>query len=129
MKKPLLLIIDDDALMVDLVSSIGEEAGFEACQTTNSEDFQHAWLSNPPRAIIMDIVMPDMDGMALLLWLSQHNCTTPIILMSGYEGKYLGLAEKLGTATGKNIIGTLDKPFTIDKLEALLEKALQVSKN
>ncbi|PCI37798.1 MAG: hypothetical protein COB46_12895 [Rhodospirillaceae bacterium] len=129
MNKPLLLIVDDDALMVDLVSSIGEDAGFDICQTTNSEAFQQAWLTNPPRAIIMDIVMPGMDGMALLLWLSEQNCTTPIILMSGYAGKYLGLAEKLGTATGENIIGTLDKPFNIDKLEVLLEKALQVSES
>ena len=117
MSKPLLLIIDDDALMVDLVSSVAEGAGFDA------EAFQKAWLTKPPAAIIMDIVMPRMDGMALLLWLSEHNCTTPIILMSGYEGKYLNMAEKLGTATGDNIIGTLDKPFNISELETLLQKA------
>jgi len=114
-------------LMVDLVSNVGESAGFEVYATNNAADFQKAWVKFNPSVIVMDLVMPEMDGIALLTWLSEQSCSAPIILMSGYDGKYLAMAEHLGTAKGGTIMGTLAKPFKIDELKAMLKETLTLS--
>lgn len=124
MTKPLLMVVDDDPKMLDVVAEVGELSGFKVLALSSVADFQQAWAENAPSVIVMDIVMPDMDGNELLMWLGERKYRAPIILMSGYDGKHLGLAECLGTTYGDTIIGKLAKPFKINDLEALLKKAL-----
>ena len=124
MTKPLLMVVDDDPEMVNLVADVGMTSGFEVLQYLNARAFQEALITNTPTVIIMDIVMPKIEGVELLKWLAEQGCTAPIIIMSGYDGKYLTFTERLGSATGSHILGTLTKPFKIEDLEALLKEAL-----
>jgi hypothetical protein len=57
-------------------------------------------------------------------WLVERNCPSSIILMSGYGGKYIGLADKLGSARGANIVGTLTKPMGLEELKTMLKKIM-----
>lgn len=128
MTKPLLIAVDDDPGMAKLVKNAGELAGFDVRITTSVTEFQGVWEENNPSIILMDIIMPDMDGVELLMWLAEQKCSAPIILMSGYEGKFLKMAEHLGTAKGDNVIGTLTKPFKVDELEVMLKDVLAASR-
>ena len=124
MSKPLLLIVDDQPSMGELVADVAEDLGFDTITTANAKQFQTAYLESDPLAIVMDIVMPDMDGNELLEWLANKNSHTPVVIMSGFEGKYVELAQMLAVERGAIVIGTLVKPFLIEELEMLLNEIL-----
>ena len=124
MTKPKILVVDDEPLMTNMISEVGELGGFDVIETNSAKEFQSAWQVHDPTVVIMDIIMPDMDGVELLKWLSEDKCLTPIILMSGYDKNYLESASTVGTKKGNTIIGTLTIPFQLAELEALLKEAL-----
>ena len=124
MTKPILLIIDDEQDMAEYVGEIAEPLGFDVIISTSAREFQQNYTATQPSVIVMDIVIPEMDGIELIDWLAEINCTVPIILMSGYNAFYLEMAEKLGNRKSCNIIGTLIKPFTSEELEPFLQQTL-----
>ena len=127
MSKPLLVVVDDEPDIAAFVGDVGEFIGFDVVTTYSSRQFQQACLSTPPSAIVMDIVMPDIDGIELIGWLSEQKISAPIIIMSGYDG-YIGMTELLGEKQGLTIVGTLTKPFRIDDIEPLLLKIIDPKK-
>jgi len=122
--KPTILVVDDEPLMTSIVSEVGELGGFDVIETNSASEFQSAWQDHDPTVVVMDIIMPDMDGVELLKWLSEQKCLTPIILMSEYDKNYMEMASTVGTKKGNTIVGTLIKPFQIAELEALLQNSL-----
>ena len=124
MTKPLLIIVDDDRDMAEFVCDVGEDLGFEVKICTSAKEFQAAYSLKIPTGIVMDIVMPDMDGNELLKWLVDQGCITPIVIMSGYGGKYMAAAEKLGKSLGASGAGTLPKPIRVDDLEPVLQEII-----
>ena len=70
----------------------------------------------------MDIVMPDMDGVELLSKLAELKADCPIIVMSGYDGKYLDSVSLIAEAKGLTVLGTLRKPFAVRDLEKLVAR-------
>lgn len=125
MSKPLLIVVDDEPNMVKLVQYVAENIGFEVCTASSAREFQEIWDKTEPSAIVMDIIMPGMDGHELLQWLVEQGCTAPILLMSGYDGKYLRSAETLGKMRGASIVDTLSKPFRVDDVETKLKQILE----
>ena len=116
-----ILIIDDDIDLAETISIFVEILGFEPVVVNSCKDAQMVLAEINPAVIITDIVMPDMDGIELLKWFAENNYTNPIILMSGYDGKYLGSTKSLALARGCSIIGTLCKPFTLNDLEKIFK--------
>ena len=125
MTKPLLIVVDDEPEMAEFVGDVGESLGFEVRTATSAKGFQEIWLASEASAVVMDVVMPDMDGNELLQWLTEHDCTVPIILTSGYQGKYLGPAAKLGRLRDALVVATLRKPIRFRDLDAQLNGILR----
>lgn len=122
MTKPLLWIVDDEEGISEFIAVIGESIGFECKTTTSARDFQRNYDSSSAAAVVMDIVMPEMDGNELLQWLAMQESSSPIVLISGYGGTYLSVAEKLGEAKGAVIVGSLVKPLNLDDLTSILQE-------
>ena len=118
-----LLIIDDDSQLVRLLEEISSNAGFDAMGIENTSKlgngllFKEDWCG-----IVLDIVMPDIDGIEILRILSEQNSKTPVVIMSGYDGAYLDTAVNLGLEMGLNICGKLTKPFSTSALVTVLDK-------
>jgi DNA-binding response OmpR family regulator len=127
MSKPILVVVDDDPDMADIIQYVAEEIGFEVRAAFNAIDFQKIWHETEPTAIVLDIVMPDIDGNELLQWLVEEGCSVPILLVSGYDGKYLRSAESLGKNRGAPIVGTLRKPFAVDDVSAKLKQIIETT--
>jgi EAL domain-containing protein (putative c-di-GMP-specific phosphodiesterase class I) len=89
--------------------------------TTNSERFLAA-LTPETSLIFLDLVVPGMDGIQLLRLLSERECKTPIILMSGMDRRVLETAERLAKALGLMVVGTLRKPFCLAQVETIFQK-------
>ena len=120
MKKPILLIVDDEPDMGDFASFAGEASGYEVVTIDSGKDFQEVYKLMSPDLILMDVAIPDIDAVGLLEWLSKAGNRVPIIIMSGHGDYMLNWAKTVGTDLGMTIIDTLSKPVALDDLEKLL---------
>ncbi len=118
-----LLIVDDDEEIGRFIRRAAEEQGFEVRVTLNADAFRDAYADFDPTVILVDVVMPDTDGLELLKFLAENGCTRPVLMMSGYAGTYLPVAEKLGEAFGLPRVRALEKPIRLNDLRASLESA------
>lgn len=72
--------------------------------------------------VVCDLDMPGMDGMEFLRHLGQAHNTTPVIISSAQERALLLSVEKMARAYGVRLLGTIEKPMTLDGLEDLIAK-------
>ena len=115
-----LLIIDDEREIGEFIRTVAEDMGFAVTVTASADEFQAAYASFNPTHIMLDIVMPDIDGIELLRDLAKRGCQAKVLVMSGYSEKYLDSAEKLSDAYGLRHIDRLTKPIRLGKLREVL---------
>ncbi len=115
-----LLVIDDERGMCDLVVEVAEDRGFETESVTTHREFKELCHDFLPTFIVMDLAMPDGDGIELLRFLSAERNKATIVLISGFDKKVLNTARQLGEEQGLNIAGVLQKPIAIEDLEAMI---------
>lgn len=120
MKKPILLIVDDEPDMGDFAAFAGEVSGYEVITMDSGKEFQEAFLLMSPDLILMDVAIPDIDAVGLLEWLANAGNRVPIILMSGHGDYMLNWAKTTGTDLNMPIIATLSKPIALEDLEKVL---------
>lgn len=125
MTKPCLLIVDDERDLAEYVGDVAEELGFSCVIATSAKDGIDRFKEHRPAGIVMDVIMPDMDGIELIQALAKLGCTTPIIVMSGYKKLYIDLIETIASQQKTIVIGGLSKPFKPEELERLLNQILE----
>lgn len=118
--KKSLLIVDDEIDFGKFVGEVGEGLGYEVTVTNSAVDFMKSYRSHQPSVIVMDMVMPGVDGVELIGWLAQQKCTSRILVVTGYNPRYVELAENLGGAKGLSSIKSLTKPIRLAELKAAL---------
>jgi EAL domain-containing protein (putative c-di-GMP-specific phosphodiesterase class I)/FixJ family two-component response regulator len=116
-----LLVIDDEAELGRFVGRVAESMGYEVNVTTRAQDFKTAVDAWAPTAIILDLAMPEADGLELLRWLASENRQMQIMIMSGYDGRIIEAAKRIGQERGLDICCTLTKPIRAEELRKKLE--------
>lgn len=115
-----ILVIDDDNSVCELVSALARTMGFDCVTTKDAATF--ASLVFPDTALILlDLMMPGMDGIEVLRLLGERRCRARILLMSGMDKRILETAERLAHSLGLQVVGHLQKPFPLTDLSTLLE--------
>ncbi len=123
-----LLIIDDEEDICDLIAEIGERNGFEPQCVTNTENVLKALADFPPDVIMMDLMMPGMDGVELLRTLSEKAKNAQLCLVSGSDSRVLNGARRLGSAHGLNVVAALEKPLSIQTLDEFFKSVAKIIK-
>lgn len=118
MKK--VLVIDDDVAFNDILKEQLERANYQVERAFDGKQGLDIYQVFKPDVVITDIIMPNKDGIEVVLALvNDAQCNSKIIVMSGggrIAGiEYLKLTENLGV---KNI---LEKPFAFSSLQAAIE--------
>lgn len=115
-----LLIIDDEAPIAAALERIGKGCGFEVATTTTAEAFKASYAAAPPDVIILDLAVPQVDGIELLRWLGSQGCAATILIITGFGGKIPESAKLLGEARGLRMGGIINKPFRVADIRAIL---------
>jgi CheY-like chemotaxis protein len=117
---PTLLIVDDEPDVRQLVRDVAEPMGWTVTEASSGRELMDSYASVVPDAILLDIIMPDMDGIEVLNWLAEQRTSARIAVMTGYSATYTEVASALGTSQGLNIAHNLHKPFSIADLRHAL---------
>lgn len=117
-----LLILDDDELVRSTIQTIAESSGIQCHCTGAPADFFSQLDSWRPTHISLDLVMPEMDGLEVILELAVRECTARIFITSGISERILHAARRSAHEHGLDVIGALPKPFTASALRTLIEE-------
>ncbi len=120
-----LLVVDDQPDILDFVGQVAEALGFEVRLANNAGEFRKALLDFKPTLMILDLQMPQTDGVELIRELGQAGTRAAILISSGMDQRVLISAEQLGVAHGLKMAGILQKPIMLADLEAVLLQHVQ----
>lgn len=122
-----LLVLDDDPDMCAFVVRAAVSAGYEATSSTDFEKFK-ADLTPGTSVVVVDLMMPEVDGVQVLRYLGSRGCASEIILISGYDRKVLKVAEQLARALGLKIRASIQKPVALNRLQEILTERGEVER-
>lgn len=112
-EKPRLLVVEDDPALAQALALALSRRGFHVSQSTNGKSALERATHEEFAAIVLDLTLPEMDGLEVLRALRTHGKTTPVIVLTArgtvgdrVQGLRLGADDYL------------PKPFDLDELEA-----------
>ena len=115
-----LLVIDDEPAFGEFVKEVAERLGYDVRVTLRADEFAEIYETFMPTVIVMDVVMPEVDGIELVQWLAQEKCKAKILIVTGYNPHYADAAKRLVSAGDLPSIETLTKPISLADLRAAL---------
>jgi EAL domain-containing protein (putative c-di-GMP-specific phosphodiesterase class I)/CheY-like chemotaxis protein len=118
-----LLIVEDDSEVLGLIAAVARKLGFAIASTGSSADFLRLVDTFRPTAIVLDLHMPDTDGVELLRLLAARDCKAHVLLLSGQGEQVLTTANEVGAALSMH--GLLTKPVVPVDLLTKLASVLQ----
>ena len=118
-----LLVCDDEAAVGRFVQNVAAPLGYEVRITTGGQELMQVYDDFRPTIILLDMVMPDVDGNEVIMWLANRGCTARLIIMTGYHPDYADHAKILASYKGLGPVMTLDKPFGVEELASALDAA------
>lgn len=121
MKKPLILLVDDDASLRALITLRLEANGFEVAVADSGEAALGQLALIRPDAVLTDIQMDGMDGMALFRSIHARDPALPVIVLTAH-----GTIPDAVAATQHGLFGYLTKPYDAPTLIDLLKRATQL---
>lgn len=118
-----LAIVDDQPEVLDAIADALLPEGYRVSCKESAEDFISSDASSYD-LILLDINMPDMDGIQCLNVMSEMSVSASIVLMSGYDKRILDTAVNYGRELGLNVVGYTEKPFRVSSLKKILSRSL-----
>ena len=117
---PRLLLIDDEPALAEFVANAAQISGFEPVIANDDASFRKAFGDAAPAMVVLDLGMPETDGVEFLRFLAEQSFDGPVLIISGFDRRILESAFRLGSALGLTMVGPLEKPTRLSDLEALL---------
>lgn len=116
-----ILIVDDEIGIRELLSEILQDEGYQVKLAENAQEARTYRSQARPDLVLLDIWMPDTDGITLLKeWASSGQLTMPVVMMSGH-----GTIDTAVEATRIGAFDFLEKPIALQKLLSTVGRALQ----
>jgi len=116
-----LLTIDDDPAICRTIDLVARTAGFEACSTDDTAEFFRLVRLWRPTHLVLDLVMPGLDGLDVLYRLAEMGTTAEVIVTSGHGLRVAEAAQRVAKELNLSSPGVLPKPFTPQQLRSLLQ--------
>src|SRR5207344_609221 len=118
-----ILIVDDEVGIRELLSEILQDEGYRVSLAENATAARAYRVRQQPALVLLDIWMPDTDGVTLLReWAAAGQLTMPVVMMSGH-----GTIETAVDATKIGAFDFLEKPIGLSKLLSTIARAFKVA--
>jgi len=119
-RKRRLLAIDGEAKYLEFIQFVAEDLSFDVRTLSHSSEFAAEYLDFDPDVLLIDIMMPECDGIEIARWLS--GCDTPkkIIFMSGLRSDFSQFSRALTDPDGIHTIHSFRKPINLGPFRELL---------
>jgi DNA-binding NtrC family response regulator len=116
-----ILVVDDEMGIRELLNEILTDEGHSVISAQNADEARKARENLEPDLVLLDIWMPDVDGVTLLKeWANNGQLTMPVVMMSGHA-----TIDTAVEATRIGAVNFLEKPIALQKLLKTVEQALQ----
>jgi ActR/RegA family two-component response regulator len=116
----MVLILDDNPAFVRAVTMAAEAVGLDVIATDDTEIFA-VWLARPDiAAAIVDCLLGERSGLAMLRQVAARRHDLPTLVVSGYGESMLAQATQIGRREGLTRLATLAKPFGMAELRTFL---------
>ncbi|WP_425560332.1 response regulator transcription factor [Luedemannella flava] len=115
-----LLVVEDDPNILELLSASLRFAGFTVTTATNGADAVSVARADKPDLMVLDVMLPDLDGFEVIRRLRDNGVRTPVVFLTardGTEDKVRGL-----TLGGDDYV---TKPFSLEELTARIRAVLR----
>ena len=112
-----MLVVDDELRFRDFVKNVAIKLGFEVELAGDGHEFKTLYDVINPDVVVLDIVMPGIDGVELVQWLAGRGKQAHLVIVTGFAPNYATLAKKLGEAKGLLSVITLTKPVRMADLK------------
>ncbi|HLJ05176.1 MAG TPA: response regulator [Acetobacteraceae bacterium] len=119
-----LLTVDDDVRLTRVVTLVATQLGMETIQINNPAEALEAFLSFRPDVILLDVFMPELDGIDVLHEILLAGIPTRVILTTGGDEQLLSVAQEVIRFHGVEEPIMLPKPFRRAELLAALTRAV-----
>jgi two-component system OmpR family response regulator len=120
--RPRLLVVEDDPNIVELLSASLRFAGFDVTAATNGTEAVSAARESKPDLMVLDVMLPDLDGFEVMRRLREGGVRTPVVFLTARDAtddKIRGL-----TLGGDDYV---TKPFSLEELTARIRAVLRRS--
>ena len=117
-----ILVVDDEEMVRDLIVALLSKSGHSSITAVDGVDALDRMKGNKIDAVITDIKMPNMDGVALTIEVLKRNPGLPILVMTAFGEEY-----SAGAAIAAGAREYIKKPFSPDEFFAQLQKMIKDS--
>src|SRR6202522_2900836 len=119
-----ILVVDDEADIRGLLKEILSKEGYEVEVAADASQARASRVAQVPDLVLLDIWMPDTDGITLLReWSATDGYDCPVVMMSGH-----GTVETAVEATRLGAFDFVEKPLSLAKLLRTVERALDAGR-
>ena len=108
---PLILVVDDDARMRELVRANLELEGYAVTEASNADEGLAAVAEHAPDLVLLDVMMPGVDGWEMLRRVQERHGSVPVVMFSGKVDE-----QAQAEAAERGATGFVGKPFDIQQL-------------
>ncbi len=117
-----ILVVDDDPVQLRLTAEVADRAGFRALTATGGAEALRILKSDPAiGAVILDLVMPELDGMAVMEAMAREGISVPVIIQTATASP-----ETVVTAMRQGAADYVSKPVAPERLVMSLRNALRL---
>lgn len=119
-RKRRLLAIDDEEKYLDFIKFVAEDMNFDVRTLSYSTEFAAVYQDFDPDILLIDIMMPECDGIEIARWLSGRDTPKKIIFMSGLRSDFSQFSRALTDPEGIHTIHSFRKPINLGPFRELL---------
>ena len=117
-----LLVIDDQSGITKVVEMIARQLGLQTRALNSSAEATETFIAFQPDVLMLDMIMPEKDGIDVLNEILLTGIPVKVVLTSGFSDSYLRLAEGVARFHENPNVSILRKPFRRDELVKLLSE-------